>query len=192
MENTEVCEDDIHLTNSSYNSTTNQLQPPPPLLSPSASPVLSLQSNCPPEQPSSFRIKKNLKVKNKSAIEVDTCVAEYFKAKKARLEAILSTVTTNSYNSERKEALKMFLLSLMPEVEHFNNDQIKIFKRKIFSVIDDISSLHASTLSSSSTTSLPSTHTSEVSASDALDYYTNFSGTFENYNNDDESNFRPL
>lgn len=166
MENTEVCEDDIHLTN----STTNQLQPPlpptsPPLLAPSASPaspVLSQQSNCPPEQPSSSRIKKNLEVKNKSSIEADTCVAEYFKAKKARLEANLSTATTNSYNSERKEALKMFLLSLMPEVEHFNNDQIKIFKRKIFSVIDDISSLHASTLSSPSTTSVPSTHTSEV------------------------------
>lgn len=72
MENTEVCEDDIHLTNLSYNSTTNQLQPPPPptsppllapFLSPSASPaspVLSLQSNCPPEHPSSPRIKKNL------------------------------------------------------------------------------------------------------------------------------------
>jgi len=154
MENTKVCEDDIHLTN----STTNQLQPPPPLTSPPllapflspsaspASPTLSQQSNCPPEQPSSSRIKKNLKVKNKSSIEADTCVAEYFKAKKARLEANLSTATTNSYNSERKEALKMFLLSLMPEVEHFSNDQIKIFKRKIFSVIDDISSLHSSTL----------------------------------------------
>jgi len=204
MENTEVCEDDIHLTNSSYNSTTNQLQPPPPptsppllapFLSPSASPaspVLSQQSNCPPEQPSSSRVKKNLKAKNRSSIEADTCVAEYFKAKKARLEANLSTATTNSYNIERKEALKMFLLSLMPEVEHFNNDQIKIFKRKIFSVID-ISSLHSTTLSSPSTTSLPSTHTSEVSASsNALDYYTNFSETFENYNNNDESNFRPL
>ena len=203
MENAVVCEDDIHLTNSSYNSTTYQLQPPPPpptspplpapFLSPSASPVLSQQSNCPSKQLPSSRIKKNLKVKNKSAIEADTCVAEYFKAKKARLEANLSTVTTNSYNSERKEALKMFLLSLMPEVEHFNNDQIKIFKRKVFSVIDDISSLHASTLSSLFTTSLPSTHTSEVSvSSNALDYYTNFSGTFENYNNNDESDFRPL
>lgn len=81
----------------------------------------------------------------------------------------------------------------MAEVEHFNNDQTKIFKRKIFSVIDDIPSIYASTLSSPSTSLLPSTHTSEVSASsNALEYYTNFSGSFENYNNDGQSDSRPL
>lgn len=32
----------------------------------------------------------------------------------------------------------MFLLSLIPEVEHFNNDQIKLFIYKIFNVIDNI------------------------------------------------------
>lgn len=194
LENTEVCDDDIGLTNSSYSEQSSQLQPPPPLpvLSPSASPS-SQQGDCPQKQPSSSRIKKNLKLKNKSAIEADNSVAEYFKAKKARLEANLSTATTNSYNNENKEALKMFLLSLMPEVEHFNNDQIKLFKRKVFNVIDDISSQPALTFSSPSTISLPSTHTSGVStSSNALEYYTNFSGTFENYNEDNESGFRPL
>ncbi|KAL5245871.1 hypothetical protein ACI65C_013279 [Semiaphis heraclei] len=118
----------------------SELQPPPlptsptleaPFLSPfttPASPVLSQQINQPKEQFSSSRNKNNLKSKNKSAVEADYCVAEYFKAKKARLEANL---VTNSYNTENKEALKMFLLSLMPEVEHFHTDQIKFFKRKI-------------------------------------------------------------
>ncbi|KAE9521907.1 hypothetical protein AGLY_017714 [Aphis glycines] len=201
-ENTEVCDD---LTNSSY----SELQPPPlpsspsleaPFLSPSASPassVLSQQINHPEEQFSTSRNKKNLKFKNKSAAEADNCVAEYFKAKKARLEANL---VTNSYNNENKEALKMFLLSLMPEVEHFNKDQIKLFKRKIFSVIDDISSKSSSTFSSPHTTSFPSTHTSqsttsytpESTPSNALEYYSIFSGTFENYDEERESNFAPL
>ncbi|KAL5236538.1 hypothetical protein ACI65C_003948 [Semiaphis heraclei] len=78
-----------------------------PFLSPFASlasPVLSYQINHPKEEFSSSRNKNNLKSKNKSAVEADNCVAEYFKAKKARLEANL---VTYSYNTENKEALKM-------------------------------------------------------------------------------------
>ncbi|KAL4104106.1 hypothetical protein QTP88_019419 [Uroleucon formosanum] len=205
IENTEICDG---LTNSSYSDQSSELQPPPlptsptleaPFLSPSASPaspVLSQQINHPEEQFSS-RNKKNLKFKNKSAVEADNCVAEYFKAKKARLEANL---VTNSYNSENKEALKMFLLSLIPKVEHFSKDQIKLFKRKIFSVIDEISSQSSSTFSSPSTTSFPSTHTSQSATSytsgsttsNALEYYSNFSGTVENYVEECESSFTPL
>jgi len=203
IENTEICDG---LTNSSYSEQSYvDLQPPPlstsptleaPFLSPSASPVLSQKINHPEEQFSS-RNKKNLKFKNKSAVEADNCVAEYFKAKKARLEANL---VTNSYNSENKEALKMFLLSLMPEVEYFSKDQIKLFKRKIFGVIDEISSQSSSTFSSPSTTSFPSTHTSQSTTSytsgstpsNALEYYSNFSGTVENYDEERESSFTPL
>lgn len=205
IENTEICDG---LTNSSYSDQSSELQPPPlptsptleaPFLSPSASPaspVLSQQINHPEEQFSS-RNKKNLKFKNKSAVEADNCVAEYFKAKKARLEANL---VTNSYNSENKEALKMFLLSLIPEVEHFSKDQIKLFKRKMFSVIDEISSQSSSTYSSPSTNSFPSIHTSQSTTSytsgstpsNALEYYSNFSGTVENYDEECESSFTPL
>jgi len=201
IENTEICDG---LTNSSYSEPSSELQPPPlptsptleaPFLSPFASPVLSQQINHPKKQSSSSKNKNNLKFKNKSAVEADNCVAEYFKAKKARLEANL---VTNSYNSENKEALKMFLLSLMPEVEHFNKDQIKLFKRKIFSVIDDISSQSSSTFASPSTTSFPSTYTSQPttsytprsSPSNALEYY--FSGTYENHDEERESSFAPL
>lgn len=149
IENTEICDG---LTNSSYSEQSSELQQPPlptspmletPFLSPSASPVLSQQNNYPVEQFSSSRNKKTLNFENKSAVEADNYVAEYFKAKKARLEANL---VTNSYNNENKEALKMFLLSLMPEVENFTKDQIKLFKRKIFSLIDEISSQSLSTL----------------------------------------------
>lgn len=105
----------------------------------------------------------------------DNCVAVYFKVKKARLETNLGT---NPYSSEREDILKMFLLSSMPEVEHFNNGQIKLFKSKIFIVIDDISFQSSTTFSSPSTTSYPSTHTlqfttshiSGITLSNALEY----------------------
>jgi len=108
--------------------------------SPPPTPLPSQRTDRPQEQSSSSRIKDELTFKNKSAMEADKRMAEYFNAKKARMEAISSTAATNSHNSEHKEALEMFLLSLIPEVEHFNNDQIKLFKRKVFNVIDDISS----------------------------------------------------
>lgn len=69
----------------------------------------------------------------------------------------------------------MFLLSLMPEVEHFSKDQIKLFKRKMFSVIDEISSQSFGN-----------------TPSNALEYYSNFSGTVENFDEERESSFTPL
>lgn len=72
--------------------------------------------------------------RNKSAAVADQCVAEYFKAKKARLE-----VTSVTGENDKKEALKMFLLSLMPELQEFRDSQIKTFKRRVFTVIDEIS-----------------------------------------------------
>jgi len=186
VENAEICDDDIGLANSPPSPTT-----PPPLQalfqSPSVSPerpALSQQINRPQEQSSSSQIKKKLTPKDKSAMEADKCVAEYFKAKKARMEATSSTAATNSHNSEHKEALKMFLLSLIPEVEYFNNDQIKLFKRKIFNVIDDISSQpqpnsFTSTFSSHSLQSATSNTSGFSASSNALEYYTNFSGIFD-------------
>ncbi|XP_055848581.1 uncharacterized protein LOC129913764 [Episyrphus balteatus] len=68
-------------------------------------------------------------------------------AKKQKLETPTTTTTqsevvatTSSCNRiEQKEAIKMFLLSLIPEVENFSDSQMKQFKRRIFGVIDEIS-----------------------------------------------------
>ncbi|XP_068081651.1 uncharacterized protein [Anabrus simplex] len=62
---------------------------------------------------------------------------DYFKAKRARLDA---TAVQRSDKINRREALKMFLLSLMPELEEFNDHQLKLFKRRTLSLIDDIAS----------------------------------------------------
>lgn len=86
--------------------------------------------------------KKKLTLENKSAIEADRRVAEYFKAKKTILVTTWNTAGTCSQSSESKKVLKMYLLILLPKVKHFNDNQVKLFKRKMFSVIDDISSRH--------------------------------------------------
>lgn len=107
-------------------------------------------------------------------METNKCVAEYFKAKKARLEETLTA--TALHNSEHKEALKLFLLSLISEVEHFNNDQIKLFKHKIFNVIDDKSSqLQPNSFTSIRPSQTVTSHTSGISASsNTFDYYADF------------------
>lgn len=81
--------------------------------------------------------KKNLTMKNKPAVDVDQFVAEYFKAKKLRLEA--NEVENNSQRINRQQGLKMFLLSLIPELEELSDSQIKLFKRRVFCIIDEIS-----------------------------------------------------
>ncbi|PSN29512.1 hypothetical protein C0J52_28211 [Blattella germanica] len=48
-------------------------------------------------------------------------------------------------NTRKREAIKMFLLSLIPELEEFSDAQMKIFKRRALHLIDDISSNHIST-----------------------------------------------
>lgn len=92
-------------------------------------------SSHPPPQPSCNQGTKRKTLKNKSAVEADQCFADYFKAKKAKLES--TSTTSNVVN--KKEALKMFLLSLLPELEELTDSQIKIFKRKVFNLIDEIS-----------------------------------------------------
>ncbi|KAK5637901.1 hypothetical protein RI129_000129 [Pyrocoelia pectoralis] len=97
--------------------------------------------------------------------------------------------------SDTKAALKMFLLSLMPELQEFSDSQIKTFKRRVFTVIDEISNptedvfqptLYASAPSPHSVYShtsvcsiqspASSVHTSETSSNVATnEYYTSFS-----------------
>lgn len=175
VENAVIC-DDINLANSKSPPPT-----PPPLQALSKSPekpVLSQQINRPEKQSSSSRIKIKLSLKNKSEIQANKCVAEYFKAKKARLEETLSTAAL--HNNEHKEAFKLFLLSLISEVEHFNNDQIKLFKRKIFNVIDDISSQPQpnSYITIHSSQQTATSHTPDISASsNTFEYYADFHDT---------------
>nr|CAD7573949.1 unnamed protein product [Timema californicum] len=166
FENLERCDDESgSLEDSSDMVQSSQASsPPPPLIqAPSIFPPASPEGTVLP-QPN--RSKKSLNVRNKSAADADKCVAEYFKAKKARLETTANVEATSSHKIERKEALKMFLLSLIPEIEEFTDSQIKLFKRKIFSVIDEISTpslLHSSSFITIDSPQSDSTHTSGIS-----------------------------
>ncbi|XP_050498417.1 uncharacterized protein LOC126879445 [Diabrotica virgifera virgifera] len=75
------------------------------------------------------------------ATEVDRSVAEYFQAKKRKLSDVTSTKMTSDATStkiEQQESLRMFLISLLPELEELNHNQIKLFKRRVLSVLDEI------------------------------------------------------
>lgn len=95
-----------------------------------------LTQDTPHTQCLSFRAKTKT-TENRSAAESDRSLAEYFKVKKAKMSA---NETETAYRKiDKQESLKMFLLSLLPELEELNDSQIKAFKRRVFSVIDDIS-----------------------------------------------------
>ncbi|KAG8282322.1 hypothetical protein J6590_039068 [Homalodisca vitripennis] len=88
---------------------------------------------------SSKRTFQITKEKNKIlASKADQTVAEYFRAKKAKL--LSNAEADTSYQQiDRQQAIKMFLLSLIPELEELSDSQIKLFKRHVLRLIDDIS-----------------------------------------------------
>ncbi|XP_046409110.1 uncharacterized protein LOC124174001 [Ischnura elegans] len=82
-----------------------------------------------------------LKKKNKSPESLaDQSVADYFKAKKAKLLSNAKADTSNQ-KIDRQHGVKMFVLSLIPELEELSDSQIKLFKRQVLRVIDYISAL---------------------------------------------------
>ncbi|KAG8334142.1 hypothetical protein J6590_096777 [Homalodisca vitripennis] len=139
-----------------------------------SSPIIPIQPHT-SSQPSSIpnEGKKRLTQKKKAAVEADQCFAAYFKAKTARLEN-----STTANDSNKKEALKMFLLSLIPELEELSDSQIKQFKRKVFTLIDEISGTSDVTPASphSSISLISHQSGSNISAppTSAGNYYTQF------------------
>jgi hypothetical protein len=87
--------------------------------------------------------KKKMTPKQKAEVQADDAFTAYFKAKMSRLDAI---PTQRSSEDERKEALKMFLLSLMPELLQFSESQLKLFKRRVFGLIDDITIMETNSI----------------------------------------------
>nr|XP_014288454.1 uncharacterized protein LOC106688484 isoform X2 [Halyomorpha halys] len=82
-------------------------------------------------------VKKNVVInKNESASNIDH---GYFKSKK--LATRMDEEECNSQKIDRHLGIKMFLLSLIPELEELNDHQVKLFKRRVFCIIDEISNL---------------------------------------------------
>ncbi|XP_066995202.2 uncharacterized protein [Anabrus simplex] len=128
-------------------------QPPPPPLPPTPPPVKPQQPGRSSErhtEPASKNLKKRA-VRNDA---VDNTLIEYFQAKKAKLS---TTTQGDTSNNPRSEALKMFLLSMLPDLESMTDIQVRQFKIKCLETIDEIL-LPPPHLSSNpaSTTSLPS------------------------------------
>ncbi|XP_049947283.1 uncharacterized protein LOC126455572 [Schistocerca serialis cubense] len=65
---------------------------------------------------------------------VDNSFAEYLGGKRAKL----ATTKQSSGPSPRSEALKMFLLSMLPDLESMTDVQVRKFKRRCLETIDDI------------------------------------------------------
>ncbi|KAJ8914274.1 hypothetical protein NQ315_011007 [Exocentrus adspersus] len=85
------------------------------------------------------RAKKSFTPRKKSAAaaaDADQSVAEYFRAKKTKIQQ--TEGETRYQKIERQEGLKMFLLNMLPEQEELSDSQIKYFKRRILSLIDEI------------------------------------------------------
>lgn len=51
----------------------------------------------------------------------------------------MNEAENSSQKIDRQQGIKMFLLSLIPELEDLSDSQIKLFKRRVFNIIDDIS-----------------------------------------------------
>lgn len=145
--------------------------------------ILVIQPNLTPSQQtidppvqfsSSNQAKKKLTLKKKtSAADADHSVAEYFKAKRARLQ--LNEAENGSQKIDRQQGIKMFLLSLIPELEDLSDSQIKLFKRRVFNIIDDISTpLQYQPQSSTFHTMIPSVSDSSH-VLQTTDFYNDFS-----------------
>uniref|UniRef100_A0A023F6Q1 Putative alcohol dehydrogenase transcription factor myb/sant-like protein n=1 Tax=Triatoma infestans TaxID=30076 RepID=A0A023F6Q1_TRIIF len=85
------------------------LQPHQPLVDPLAKDIILRKIKLPPND------------------EDERSYTEYFHAKKARTST-----------DERNEGIKMFLLSLLPELEEMTDHQLKIFRRRMLQTIDEI------------------------------------------------------
>ncbi|BES98260.1 BESS motif [Nesidiocoris tenuis] len=97
---------------------------------------IAQQSQLPIQPSRSIRSEKESALRTPAA--QDASVAEHFPAKRARLEAT-EAEGGHSRRIDRQQSLKMYLLSLMPELLELSDSQIKLFKRRVFTLIDDIS-----------------------------------------------------
>lgn len=100
-------------------------------------------STQPSQSTTSLLSKKNSgqslqKQKRNSGAVADLSVAEYFKAKKAKLQSNAGTEADTFHSIDKSQGLKLFLLSLLPELEDLSDSKIKLFKRKVLRLIDDL------------------------------------------------------
>jgi len=103
---------------------------------------------------------------------VDRAFVEYFQAKKARVE---NTPCHNTSDNSKSEALKMFLLSMLPDLEKMTDVQIRQFKRQTLQTVDDILSPHSYSITPTSTFQVTpsgdSTNSSDIASARQTEQY---------------------
>lgn len=82
---------------------------------------------------------QNITLKQKAEIDAIGTVAAYFTAKKARLDT--NGTAQHSSANERRDSLRMFLLSLLPELTEMTDAQVKVFKRRVLGLIDEVAQM---------------------------------------------------
>lgn len=95
-----------------------------------------------PSQPVKFTLpaqgNKLFILRNKKTANTDhQYVADYLRPKRAK--TLADEAASSSKTVDRHQSIKMFLLSLMPELEELSDYQIKLFKRRVFCIIDEVS-----------------------------------------------------
>lgn len=104
-------------------------------------------------------IKTNKKRSFKNS--VDQTFQEYFETKRARMPTLSDHINLDS----KIEGLKMFLLSMLPDLLKMSDEGVRLFKRKAIRTIDDILS-HSSELTASNvfltSSSMPSMYSKEL------------------------------
>ncbi|CAI6357320.1 unnamed protein product [Macrosiphum euphorbiae] len=185
VENTEIFEDSASQMDLSQEFVPTQtLFPDSPVMSPfqlsnsTENLTPSQQTIDPPVQlSSSTQASKKCTLKKKtSAADADRSITEYFNAKRARLQ--INEAENSSQKIDRQQGIKMFLLSLIPELEDLSDSQIKLFKRRVFNIIDDISTpLQYQPQVSTFQTMIPSVPDSSQMShmSPTTDFYNDFS-----------------
>jgi len=182
VENTEIFEDSASQMDLSQSFVPTQTSfPDSPVHSPfelsnsTDNSTPSQQTINPLVQLSSFtQAREKLTLKKKTSLAHS--VAEYFNAKRARLQ--INEAENTSQKIDRQQGIKIFLHSLIPELENLSDSQIKLFKRRVFNIIDDISTrLQYQPQVSTFQTMIPSvsnsSHMSHVSQT--TDFYNDFS-----------------
>uniref|UniRef100_A0A0A9Y0M6 Polypeptide N-acetylgalactosaminyltransferase 2 n=1 Tax=Lygus hesperus TaxID=30085 RepID=A0A0A9Y0M6_LYGHE len=104
------------------------------LQGPSAEISIKKENDIQPEQTSAHVILPNIKRIHKTE-ELEMSFNDYSQAKKSR-----ESIPSDQVNQEstKAEALKMFLLSMLPDLQAMSDEEVRLFKRKSLEVIDDI------------------------------------------------------
>jgi len=87
----------------------------------------------------------------------------------------INEAENGSQKIDIQQGIKMFLLSLIPELEDLSDTQIKLFKLRVFNIIEDISTpLQYQPQASTFHTKIPSVSDSSR-VSQTTDFYNDFS-----------------